>query len=146
VHDLDSTNGIRLAGEKIQDATWTPGQILEVGDIRIELERAAAPLVAPALATATLATPTLAAPVLATPAEAASPHRSEFGEVMFAELKRAPWFLLSILVHAVLLLLAWFLFEKEVPTGPDPRHFSVEQQELHDAVAEDKAIESLPDV
>ena len=38
VHDLNSLCGTKIAGELTMDGPWAPGQVLEVGDIRIELE------------------------------------------------------------------------------------------------------------
>jgi hypothetical protein len=45
VHDLDSTNGTYIAGEKITERALKPGQILRLGqvDLRLEADAAGAP-------------------------------------------------------------------------------------------------------
>ncbi len=37
-HDLRSLTGTKIDGQSILSAPWAPGQILEVGEIRLELE------------------------------------------------------------------------------------------------------------
>ena len=43
VHDLNSTNGSFINGEKITEAALKPGQTLRLGQIELRLETAAAP-------------------------------------------------------------------------------------------------------
>jgi len=43
VHDLDSTNGTFINGEKIGESVLKPGQILRLGQIEMRLETDAAP-------------------------------------------------------------------------------------------------------
>ena len=43
IHDLNSTNGTYIEGEKITEATLKPGQILRLGQIQMRLEVPGAP-------------------------------------------------------------------------------------------------------
>jgi pSer/pThr/pTyr-binding forkhead associated (FHA) protein len=43
IHDLDSTNGTFINGEKISDAVLKPGQILRLGTVDMRLESGAPP-------------------------------------------------------------------------------------------------------
>src|SRR5436190_10128414 len=60
VHDLNSTNGTYINGEKVTESVLKPGQVLRLGQIemRLEAENGTTPPLAPA---ATAATPAPAA-------------------------------------------------------------------------------------
>ena len=128
VHDLNSLCGTKIADQSIMDQPWLPGQILEVGDIRIELETRIV-----------RADPFAVTAVI-------NPHRYEasFGEIMATELKRAPWFALSVLIHALILFVFWFFSDVEIPLGSDSTVLGLEQQaETHDDYAEDEITEEV---
>ncbi|MCB9869008.1 MAG: FHA domain-containing protein [Planctomycetes bacterium] len=125
VHDLDSACGTKVDGHPVLDQSWAPGEVLEVGDIRIDLDRR--PLEP-------------AAPSFETPS-ALQVHRAEpeFGEMVLAELKRAPWFGMSVLIHAIVLLLAWFFSQQVVPKGALNTVVSLEQSEEQEEIEDDRA-------
>lgn len=91
---------IRLDGEDTQAGTWKPGQELEVGDIALELEQL---LYVPAIQQALTR----------------KPGQEDFSELVWQELKRAPWFLISASVHALILFLIWLFCDSPIPRGPD---------------------------
>lgn len=130
VHDLNSAMGIKVEGVRGMDLSWTPGQILEIGEIRVELE-----LTAPMLTMKEIASQASKLAVVHHAKE------QEFGEIMLTELKRAPWVLISAFVHAALLLLLWVFMQEPPPPGPDSLTLSLELTEAEDAVEEDTAEE-----
>ena len=137
VHDLNSLSGTKIDGEQVMDGSWRSGMILEVGEIRIELETRT--LVATPLPVATAVT------LAGVPGTGLVTHRAEagFGEIMATELKRAPWFGLSVVFHAGILMLLWFFAERDVPLGKDPRVFSMEQSEEEDEIDESEIQEEV---
>lgn len=65
------------------------------------------------------AAPPLAAPVAAPRLDVGVPAGRTFTELMAHELRRTPWFALSLLLHALALWFAWFLFGGLEPE-PEP--------------------------
>ena len=128
VHDLNSATGIKVDGRRAMDLPWAPGQTLEIGEVRAELEWTAPVLTLQEVAVAA--------------AKITTDHQikdREFGEVMFTELKRAPWFLISAVTHAVVLMLLWLFAQPDIEEGPDTLSLSLEQAEAEDDVEEDTA-------
>lgn len=73
------------------------------------------------------------------PVAAASPAAAganSFVDLMAGELRRAPWFALSLLLHALVLLVAWLLFggQKPPPEAPARYGLSIEVEALPEAV------------
>lgn len=94
VEDLGSAAGTTVAGTRITRARVRPGEALTLGALRVKVVDAIT--------------------IAATRAARQSRREPTFHELVGAELARAPWFLLSIAIHALLLLaLAWL-----VPTTP----------------------------
>lgn len=132
VHDLNSATGIKVDGQRAMDLPWAPGQVLEIGEIRAELEWTAPVLTMQEVAAA-------AAKISA----AQHSKDREFGEVMFSELKRAPWFLISAVAHAVVLMLLWLFAQHDIERGAESLSLSLEQSEAEDEVSEDTAEEEV---
>ena len=130
-HDLRSLTGTKIDGQSILSAPWAPGQILEVGEIRLELE---------VLAVAAGSTVNEPGKLNAESIPAIAGHKrhqADFGDVMFTELKRAPWFLLSALLHAVALLLLWFFLEEPIPVGFDTQTYGLVDTETIEEIEDD---------
>ncbi|MEE2887082.1 MAG: FHA domain-containing protein, partial [Planctomycetota bacterium] len=133
VHDLNSAAGIKVEGKRAMDLVWAPGQVLEIGEIRAELE-----VTAPVL--------TLQEVAAAANKITAAHHtkEQEFGEIMLTQLKSAPWLLISAITHAVVLLLLWIFAQQKVEPGVENLALSLEQTEAEDEVEEDTAeVESV---
>lgn len=73
-------------------------------------------------------------------AAAAQRHGQEgFHELMAAELRRAPWLMLSVVLHLLLLLLLWLLLPSEPPVAHGRAHIT-----LQGATARTEPAESAP--
>jgi len=88
VDELGGSGGLSVDGVLRSSAVLTGGEELRLGDIRLRVERGA---VAPAVQTHVKAPPSV---------------EQEFQALFIRELKRAPWFAISLAVHILLLLAA----------------------------------------
>lgn len=101
LQDLGSASGTHVGGQRVERATLKPGDRLRMGDVEAEV---------------TLLTEILPVPRTSRPGH----HEDTFQEIMARELAHAPWFLLSVAVHAILfLLLAWLFATPPVGQRPD---------------------------
>ena len=123
VTDLDSAPGTRIDGSRIETMPWQPGQTLVLGEIQISLARTGY----------TIGT---------MPSEAPQRGRKEprFADLMSDELKRAPWFALSAMIHAAVLLGLYYLWPLEEEHNPANRTIAMEQTE------EEKEVEDEDDL
>ena len=90
---LEDVGGTLLNGAPASGASLKAGDVLQVGALRLHLRELQMPVATPA---SWLVRPT-------------------FGERARYELARAPWFVVSIALHALLLLLAWNLLPAPAP-------------------------------
>jgi len=100
VHDLGSASGTFVDGRRIEKQVILLGQGLRFGAIEVrvlapESSAAAVALVTPSSRRSRLAPP-------------------PFAELMAQELKRAPWFTLSALIHMIAILILYQLMEQAV--------------------------------
>jgi hypothetical protein len=94
VEDLGSPGGTFVGEQRILGEQQLPdGAVLRLGAVRIQVSHAPPPPVAH------------------------SPKDPDFGSLMADELRRAPWFALSALLHAVLFLLLYALAPISQPTA-----------------------------
>lgn len=130
IEDL-SGGGVAVNGRRVRRAELRAGDRLQIGAIDIDVLPATAP---PPAARGALA----------------SRHRSSpaFAELMAEELQRAPWLLLSVAIHAALLLLLWLWLRPPEAGTPDALQLSLtpgqEFGELEEADDEPTAIETEP--
>jgi predicted component of type VI protein secretion system len=142
VEDLDSQNGTLIAGRKIRRQVVQPGQTMQCGAIELRL-----------VATATH--PGLALPYTA-PSPRARFQQVKFSELMAEELRRAPWFTLSAVIHAIVLVILYHVFD-ELPHPQRARSVlsMLEKEELGELEplmpppeteirAEDEVLDMLP--
>ncbi|MEZ5966116.1 MAG: VWA domain-containing protein [Planctomycetota bacterium] len=100
LEDLHSSGGTFVGGIRVQRAKLVPGDRPRFGDVEAEL---------------TVLTEILPVPRPGRPGH----HEETFQEIMARELAHAPWFLISVAAHAVLLLLLSWLFATP-PAGQKP--------------------------
>ncbi|MBK8980297.1 MAG: VWA domain-containing protein [Planctomycetes bacterium] len=115
VEDLGAPGGVWVGSVRVHGCCdLLPGAELRIGEIPLTVVAAAPAVASPAVA-APAALP--AAPATGT---AARPHAGApehgFAALMAEELRRAPWFGLSLLLHAVLFLLL-YVFWQQPPLG-----------------------------
>ncbi|MHC4853240.1 MAG: FHA domain-containing protein, partial [Planctomycetota bacterium] len=134
VTDLGSTTGTLVDGERIESMTWEPSQKLSLGEIEVSARRMGS------------------APVDKVPGRVSLRRREEtFGELMAYELKRAPWFALSALIHAAALLALYHFWPLEDPLDPKVHTFALENQETEEDLDKEDDLppqedpEELPD-
>lgn len=124
VTDLGSATGTLLDGESVQSAAWEPGQALCVGEIPVSATRIGA------------------VPVAKLPTHLSIPRRREdtFGEIMAYELRRAPWFALSTLIHAAALLALYYFWPAPEPETTREHTFALENQEEEEDIEEETVL------
>jgi len=127
LQDLGSVQGTKLRGERVAEVALQPGDRPSFGEVEAELTRLVA--IMPA-------------------ARSGRPgHRQEtFQEVMARELAHAPWFVLSVLVHAALFLLLAVLLAPP-PPGVRPKiEARIELPPDEDVIVEDDQPQVEPQV
>lgn len=115
VRDLGSTNGTFCGDARIETGTVRLGSTLRLGEIELHLEQFV---------------PAAAQHVAAVPVQ----QRYEdpgFHELMAEQLRRAPWFAISIVAHVVLILLLQLLWQHD-PDAEDRNVFMSLQPEEQD--------------
>jgi len=134
VTDLGSTAGTRLDGEQVDAIPWQPGQTLHLGEIAVSATRMGD------------------APKEKLPIHIGLRRREEtFSELMAYELKRAPWFALSTLIHAAALLALYHFWPTPDTLASQEHTFALENQEEEEDVEEETQLpppmeeEELPD-
>ena len=97
VEDLQSEHGTLVDGQRIYKKTVLPGQSVQVGAIEL-----------------TFPATTRGMPVPRRSGDIPLRHRDElsFADVMAEEIRRAPWFTLSIAIHALVFLLLFYFADK----------------------------------
>ncbi|MCA8941404.1 MAG: FHA domain-containing protein [Planctomycetes bacterium] len=121
VRDLDSTNGTWHGGARIDVATLGLGSALRFGEISATVEQFV---------------PT----VSVAPDPGIAPHRlhePSFHELMAEQLRRAPWFAISIVFHVVVLLLLQMFLIDHIPPGERRIALTLSPDEVTEEIADD---------
>ncbi len=127
VTDLGSAAGTLIDGQRVETVTWEPGHPLQIGGIKVSAMRLGAP------------------PSDKVPLKVPLRRREEtFAQLMAYELKRAPWFALSTLIHAAVFFALITLWP--VPDALDAKNLAIaleEQQKDEELDLDDEAPEII---
>jgi len=159
--DLGSPQGVQFAGQVIRQARLRVGSAFRLGNVLVEVEEVggapapASPPIPPPPPVAPPIAPTgqpVAAGTMPAPPQGpsgspiAAPHTADFGREVRRVLSQAPWYLISAIVHALVLLILWTI---PVDVGVEEDMPGLEavmreaDSELDDAEDEEPDIESL---
>jgi len=157
--DLGSPQGVQFAGQVIRQARLRVGSAFRLGDVLVEVEEVGGvpaparppnpPPVSPPMAPTgqPVAARAVPAPPQGPPgAPIATPHAADFGREVRRVLGQAPWYLISAVVHALVMLILWTIpvdvgIDEEMPGLESVMRES--ESELDYGEDEDPDIESL---